>query len=139
MKITIIFPGRSLETARPTGSVMPLAPTLLAALTPDEHEVSIVDMFMGDKVDYESDVDVVAITVRTPLAVIAYEIADNLLEREKKVILGGPHVFCFSRRGQAARNCRGNRRRRRPLADYPQGCRTRQAHGLLCLWALWSG
>ncbi len=95
MKITIIFPGRSLETARPTGSVMPLAPTLLAALTPDEHEVSLVDMFFGDQVDYESDVDVVAITVRTPLAVIAYEIADQFLKREKKVILGGPHIFAF--------------------------------------------
>jgi len=95
VKITIIFPGRSLETARPTGSVMPLAPTLLAALTPDEHEIYLVDMFFGDRVDYESDVDVVAITVRTPLAVIAYEIADHFLKRKKKVILGGPHIFAF--------------------------------------------
>jgi len=95
MKITIIFPGRSLETARPTVSVMPLAPTLLAALTPDEHEISLVDMFFGDRVDYESEVDVVAITVRTPLAVIAYEIADHFLKRKKKVILGGPHIFAF--------------------------------------------
>jgi radical SAM superfamily enzyme YgiQ (UPF0313 family) len=75
---------------------MPLAPTLLAALTPDEHEVCLVDMFFGDQVDYESDVDVVAITVRTPLAVIAYEIADNFLNRGKKVILGGPHIFAFA-------------------------------------------
>jgi len=77
MKITIIFPGRSLETARATASVMPLAPCLLAALTPPEHEVSLVDMFFGDPVNYESDVDVAAITVRTPLATIAYKIADN--------------------------------------------------------------
>jgi radical SAM superfamily enzyme YgiQ (UPF0313 family) len=95
MKITIIFPGRSLETARPTGSVMPLAPCLLAALTPREHDVSIVDMFMGDPVDYESDADVVALTVRTPLATIAYEIAGHFLRRGKKVILGGPHTFAF--------------------------------------------
>ncbi|NVM23435.1 MAG: B12-binding domain-containing radical SAM protein [Desulfobacterales bacterium] len=95
MKITIIFPGRSIETARPTGSVMPLAPTLLAALTPEKHEVYLVDMFFGDQVDYESDADVVAVTVRTPLAVIAYEIADNFLKRGKKVILGGPHIFAF--------------------------------------------
>jgi radical SAM superfamily enzyme YgiQ (UPF0313 family) len=95
MKITIIFPGRSLETAKPSGSVMPLAPTLLAALTPGAHEVSLVDMFFGDQVDYESDVDLVAITVRTPLAVIAYDIADQFLKREKKVILGGPHIFAF--------------------------------------------
>jgi radical SAM superfamily enzyme YgiQ (UPF0313 family) len=95
MKITIAFPGRSIETAKATASVMPLAPCLLAALTPDEHDVSVVDMFFGDKVDYESDVEVVAITVRTPLATIAYEIADNFLQRGKKVVLGGPHVFAF--------------------------------------------
>ena len=95
MKITIIFPGRSLETARATGSVMPLAPCLLAALTPREHKVSLVDMFMGDGVDYESDSDVIALTVRTPLATIAYDIADRFLARGKKVLLGGPHTFAF--------------------------------------------
>lgn len=95
MKITIIFPGRSLETGRATASVMPLAPCLLAALTPEHHEVSLIDMFMGDTVDYECDSDVVAITVRTPLAPIAYGIADQFLKRGKKVILGGPHLFAF--------------------------------------------
>lgn len=95
MKISIIFPGRSLETAKATASVMPLAPCLLAALTPAEHELSLVDMFFGDRVDYQADVDVAAITVRTPLALIAYEIAGHFLERGKKVVLGGPHVFAF--------------------------------------------
>ncbi len=95
MKITIVFPGRSLETAKATSSVMPLAPCLLAALTPEQHEVSLVDMFFGDQVDYESETDVAAVTVRTPLASIAYGIADEFLQRGKKVILGGPHVFAF--------------------------------------------
>ena len=95
MKITIIFPGRTLETARATASVMPLAPCLLAALTPKEYDVSLVDMFFGDRVDYESNFDVVAITVRTPLATVAYKIADNFLQRGKKVVLGGPHIFAF--------------------------------------------
>jgi len=74
---------------------MPLAPCLLAALTSKEHDVSLVDMFLGDQVDYESHVDVVAITVRTPLATVAYEIADKFLQRGKKVVLGGPHIFAF--------------------------------------------
>ena len=95
MKITIIFPGRSLETGRVIGAVMPLAPTLLAALTPEDHEVFLVDMFLGDTVDYESDADLVAITVRTPLAPMAYDIADNFLKRGKRVIVGGPHIFAF--------------------------------------------
>jgi radical SAM superfamily enzyme YgiQ (UPF0313 family) len=95
VNVTIIFPGRSLETAKAAAPVMPLAPCLLAALTPEEHKVSLVDMFFGDRVDYESDADVVAVTVRTPLAPIAYQIADDFLRRGKKVILGGPHVFTF--------------------------------------------
>jgi bacteriochlorophyll C8 methyltransferase len=82
---------------------MPLAPCLVAALTPDEHEVSLVDMFFGDQVDYESDVDVAVITVRTPPAPIAYGIGDNFLRRGKKVVLGGPHVFAFPERGEATR------------------------------------
>ncbi|MDY6933600.1 MAG: radical SAM protein [Spirochaetota bacterium] len=95
MKIELIFPGRELETSRATALVMPLAPTLLAALTPEEHEVKIIDMLYGDKVDYDSDVDVVGITVRTPLAVVAYEIADIFLAKGKRVVLGGPHVYAF--------------------------------------------
>jgi len=95
MKITIIFPARELETAMVATPIMPLAPTLLAALTPDHHEVSIIDMFVGDKVDFDTDADLIAITVRTPLAVVAYKLADSFLEKGKKVILGGPHVFAL--------------------------------------------
>ena len=93
MKITVIFPARDFEMGKAMMPVMPLAPTLLAALTPEEHEITLIDMFYGDKVDYESDCDLVAITVRTPLAVVAYHIADNFMARGKTVALGGPHVF----------------------------------------------
>jgi len=82
VKIAIVFPGRSLETAKRTGSVMPVAPTLLAALTPVEHEVSLVDTFFDDQVDYESDVDVVAISVRTPLAVSELSRASGLKSKD---------------------------------------------------------
>jgi radical SAM superfamily enzyme YgiQ (UPF0313 family) len=92
MKILIVFPGRAIEAARPTGAVMPLGPTLLAALTPADHEVALVDMFMGDEVDEGTDADLVAITVRTPLAPIAYGIADRFLAEGRTVVLGGPHV-----------------------------------------------
>ena len=54
MKITIIFPGRDVEMGKANMPVMPLAPTLLAALTPQEHEVTLVDMFYGDEPDYDS-------------------------------------------------------------------------------------
>jgi radical SAM superfamily enzyme YgiQ (UPF0313 family) len=95
MKVTIIFPARRLEVTRTSISAMPPSLALLAALTPEEHDVRLVDMFCGDPVDYESAVDLVAITVRTPLATVAYEIADQFLRDGKKVVLGGPHVFAL--------------------------------------------
>ena len=97
MKVTIIFPARGLEVTRASlsSSVMPPSLTLLAALTPERHEVSLVDMFCGDQVDYDAPADVVALTIRTPLATVAYDIADRFLEKGTKVILGGPHVFAL--------------------------------------------
>ena len=95
MKITIIFPARDVEMGKAMLPVMPLAPTLLAALTPEEHEVALVDMFYGDQIDYNSDCDLVAITVRTPLALAAYSIADQFVAKGKSVVLGGPHIYAF--------------------------------------------
>ena len=95
MKITLIFPGRALEMGKSMLPVMPLAPTLLAALTPTEYELHLIDMFYGDEIDYDADCDLVGITVRTPLAVIAYDIADKFVAKGRKVVLGGPHIFTF--------------------------------------------
>jgi radical SAM superfamily enzyme YgiQ (UPF0313 family) len=95
MKITIIFPGRDVEMGKANMPVMPLAPTLLAALTPEAHAVSLIDMFYGDEPDYDADCDLVAITVRTPLAMIAYDIADKFSAKGKTVILGGPHTYAM--------------------------------------------
>ena len=95
MKIKLIFPGRGLEMGKSMLPVMPLAPTLLAALTPPEHELHLIDMFYGDEIDYDADCDLVGITVRTPLAIIAYDIADKFVARGKRVVLGGPHIFAF--------------------------------------------
>jgi radical SAM superfamily enzyme YgiQ (UPF0313 family) len=52
-------------------------------------------MFYGDEIDYDADCDLVGITVRTPLAVIAYDIADKFVAQGKQVVLGGPHIFAF--------------------------------------------
>jgi radical SAM superfamily enzyme YgiQ (UPF0313 family) len=95
MKITIIFPGREVEMGKANMPVMPLAPTLLAALTPEAHEVSLIDMFYGDEPDYDAECDLVAITVRTPLAMIAYDIADKFSAKGKTVMLGGPHTYAM--------------------------------------------
>jgi radical SAM superfamily enzyme YgiQ (UPF0313 family) len=52
-------------------------------------------MFAGDQPDYEMDADLVGITVRTPVAVKAYEVADEFIRRGKRVVFGGPHVFAM--------------------------------------------
>ena len=95
MKIKLIFPGREVEMGKHMLPVMPLAPTLLAALTPQEHEIQLADMFYGDEIDDNADCDLVGITVRTPLAMIAYDIADRFIAKGKTVVLGGPHIFAF--------------------------------------------
>ena len=95
MKIKLIFPGRNVEMGKAAFPVMPLAPTLLAALTPQEHDIQLVDMFYGDDLDYDAACDLVGITVRTPLALVAYDIADKFIARGKTVVLGGPHIFAF--------------------------------------------
>ena len=95
MKIQLIFPARPIETARSSFTVMPLSLTLLAALTPRDHDLRLIDMFAGDRPDYDTDANLIGITVRTPVAVKAYEVADEFARRGKKVVLGGPHVFAM--------------------------------------------
>ena len=95
MKIKLIFPGRKVEMGKTMLPVMPLAPTLLAALTPQEHDIQLADMFYGDEIDDDAGCDIVGITVRTPLAMIAYDIADKFIARGQTVVLGGPHIFAF--------------------------------------------
>lgn len=64
----------------------------IAALTPPEHEVIIRDETLGDRIDYDQNVDVVGITVVTQLAKRAYQIASSFRKRGRKVVLGGSHI-----------------------------------------------
>jgi radical SAM superfamily enzyme YgiQ (UPF0313 family) len=95
LKIKLIFPAQEIEMGKATFPVMPLAPTLLAALTPPGHDLQLVDMVYDDEIDYDAACDLVGITVRTPLARVAYDIADKFIARGKTVVLGGPHIFVF--------------------------------------------
>jgi radical SAM superfamily enzyme YgiQ (UPF0313 family) len=63
----------------------------LAAVTPKNHTMEMVDEAV-EKVDFDTDVDLVAITTFTRSAPRAYEIADEFRKRGKKVVLGGYHV-----------------------------------------------
>jgi radical SAM superfamily enzyme YgiQ (UPF0313 family) len=63
----------------------------LAASTSENVEISIVDENL-EEIRFETEADLVGITVMTPQAVRAYEIADEFRSRGKKVVLGGFHV-----------------------------------------------
>ena len=70
-------------------SVLPL--TIVAALTPEQHEVKILDENV-EPLDPDADADVVGITFMTALAPRAYEIARGFRAPGKKVIGGGFHA-----------------------------------------------
>ncbi|MGA2662728.1 MAG: radical SAM protein [Verrucomicrobiota bacterium] len=70
-------------------SVLPL--TVVAALTPPEHEVRIVDENV-EALDFDAECDLVGITLMTALAPRAYRIASEFRRRGKLVVGGGYHA-----------------------------------------------
>jgi radical SAM superfamily enzyme YgiQ (UPF0313 family) len=93
MKILLIVPGWSPSNL--WGQIKfkfpPLSVLTLAASTPEEMEVSIIDENL-EKIDFNAEADLIGITVMTPQAMRAYEIADEFRCKGKKVVLGGFHV-----------------------------------------------
>ncbi len=70
-------------------SVLPL--TVVAALTPREHAVRILDENV-EPLDFNTDCDLVGVTFMTALAPRAYEIAREFRRRGKLVVGGGYHA-----------------------------------------------
>ncbi|MCP4679761.1 MAG: radical SAM protein [Deltaproteobacteria bacterium] len=62
---------------------------ILAALTPSEWEMELIDDNNGDPVDYGAEADLVAINCFTPQATRAFEIADGFRAAGKTVVMGG--------------------------------------------------
>lgn len=90
MHVKLIYP----RDTRPVGADPPLAPPLalgiVAALTPPEVQVTIVDENVQD-LDYEEPVDLVGVSMMTMLAGRAYQVADRFRARGVPVVLGGVH------------------------------------------------
>ena len=63
----------------------------LAALTPPNWEVEHIDEGQ-EKIDFNIEVDLVAITFHTPSANYVYKVAAKFRKRGIPVVLGGPHV-----------------------------------------------
>lgn len=99
MKILLVLPaGQNVRVTRERPevpkremlrfSLLPL--TIVAALTPPEHDVRIVDENV-EPLDFELEVDLVGVTFMTALAPRAYEIAREFRQRGTVVIGGGYH------------------------------------------------
>ena len=73
------------------GGVIPY----LAALAPQGWKITLVDD-ATEEIDFNADVDVVAITIRTVTSLRGYEIADKFRSRGVTVIMGGPHATFYS-------------------------------------------
>ena len=63
----------------------------LAGICGKEHEVYAVDENRGDKIDFDNDYDLVAITCRTATTPRAYALADQCRKQKIPVVLGGYH------------------------------------------------
>lgn len=93
MKILLIVPGwsRSNVWGQMKFKFPPLSLLTLASSTPEDVEVSIIDENL-EAIPFEMEVDLVGITVMTPQAIRAYQIADEFRRRGRRVVLGGFHV-----------------------------------------------
>ncbi|MBN1289486.1 MAG: B12-binding domain-containing radical SAM protein [Actinobacteria bacterium] len=92
MKIHLIAPTKKGETYLfNKGLLAPLGLMYLAAYTPDDVEVKIIDE-NTERIDFSGKPDLVGISTMTATAPRAYQIADRYRELGVKVVLGGVHA-----------------------------------------------
>lgn len=95
MEICLINPEASRHHGEPERLGEPLFPPLglmtVGALTPDEHNVTLIDDSI-EAVDLDMEPDLVALTALTAGAPRAYEIADNFQRKGVPVVMGGMHA-----------------------------------------------
>ena len=82
--------------------LVPLALPYLAAITPPDWHVTLVDEQVQD-IDFDYPADVVAITSWTVHSIRGYDVAREFRRRGLPVIMGGPHVWFHPE--EAAEHC----------------------------------
>lgn len=70
---------------------------LLAALTPEHHEIEIIDETIGEKINYNRKYDLFGITAMTTQSSRAYKIGEIFKEKGVTVIMGGYHTSILPR------------------------------------------
>ncbi|NRT28991.1 radical SAM superfamily enzyme YgiQ (UPF0313 family) [Clostridium beijerinckii] len=94
MNIKLIQPAmlpRPMDTKLKTRMSPSLALLTIANLTPKEHEI-IIENENVDKIDFDENVDLVAITVTVDVMNRAVEISKEFQKRGVKAIAGGIHI-----------------------------------------------
>ena len=91
MRIKLILAADPTDSMRKKNPFEPLSLTLLAGAAPD-HDYELIDMFDTQDIDYESEVDLVGISVRRSAEQTAFRLADKFISKGVKVIMGGPQV-----------------------------------------------
>jgi radical SAM superfamily enzyme YgiQ (UPF0313 family) len=75
----------------PYGAVYPpLGLLTLAALTPADYHVTVCDESAGERIDYQTDAEIIGVTGYIFQKVHVFAIADRFRGRGKTVVLGGP-------------------------------------------------
>jgi radical SAM superfamily enzyme YgiQ (UPF0313 family) len=91
MKLLLISP-RSSAKRSPVGFKVPqVALQIIAAHTPENIEVSMVDEHISD-IDFSKDYDLVGISIMTATAKRSYQLAKIFREKGSKVVFGGIHA-----------------------------------------------
>ncbi|MFV1976621.1 MAG: radical SAM protein [Candidatus Scalindua sp.] len=92
MKLDLIHPThRHFRRTRPINIIPPLGLAMVAAVTPKDVEIRLIDAYL-EKIDYDRPVDLVGVTALTPAVNMAYEIADEYRRRGVKTVMGGIHA-----------------------------------------------
>jgi radical SAM superfamily enzyme YgiQ (UPF0313 family) len=92
VKILLIAPCPKDNQRHDSMAIPQLTLSLIAGMTPEEHEVQIVEEVHNETIDFDQEVDVVGITIMTQTAIRGYEIANEFKKRGKTVIFGGIHA-----------------------------------------------
>ncbi len=92
MKILLIAPCLVKEQRPDSMDIPQLTLSMIAALTPPEHEIKIVEEAYGEKVNFDDDFDVIGISIMTQTCIRGYQIANEFKKRGKIVVFGGIHA-----------------------------------------------
>lgn len=95
MKIDIIIAYlQRYEFGHERDFVPPITGIHLAAITPSRHQVRVFHQQV-DRIDMDTDADLIAISFFSGFATSAYALADAFRKKGKTLVAGGPHVtYC---------------------------------------------